>query len=141
MQFFFFDRIVHDGGELGSALRISLRHVAHIPYNAEIERAGGQMLAGAECGKGIHEGVAGCVGGLASVADDAGQGCEEDEEIEVRAVAVKIPGSLDAWLEHCDPVFRSGVFEGFVLVMRWGISQRYAVVVVNQSLTLRTITP
>ena len=62
---------------------------------AEVEGCGGEVVGDAVLGEGVEEGGGGAVEGLAVVAEDGGQGAEEEEEGEVGEGVVEIPGAGD----------------------------------------------
>lgn len=69
--------------------------VAGAADGAEAEGGGGEALGGAELGEGVEEGGGGAVGGLAVVAEEGGEGAEQEEEVEVGEGAVDVPGAGD----------------------------------------------
>ena len=78
---------------------ISLCKVASAADGAEVEGCGGEVVGDAILGKGVEKSGSGAVEGLAVVAEDGGEGAEEEEEGEVGEGVVEIPGAGDFWGE------------------------------------------
>ena len=78
---------------------ISLCKVACAADGAEVEGCGGQVVGDAVLGKGVEESGGGAVEGLTVVAEDGGEGAEEEEEGEVGKGVVQVPGAGDFWGE------------------------------------------
>ena len=78
---------------------VVLREVASAADGAEIEGCGGEVVGDAVLGEGVEEGGGGAVEGLTVVAEDGGDGAEEEEEGEVGEGVVQVPGAGDFWSE------------------------------------------
>lgn len=108
--------VVDFGLEIGA-----LGDVPDFVDDAEIDAGGGEVLGSAVVGKVVEEAVGGGVGGLAAVADHAGDGGEHDEEVERVLLGeegvVEVPGAGEFGLYDGVPVGECGVFEEDVL---WG---------------------
>lgn len=104
------------GSYLGFS-RLVLRHVAYIDHDAEVDGRGCKSLLGSVLSECVHEGVACGVGGLSSTPDDAGEGCEHDEEVELgsQKTVVEIPRSLYSGSHYRIPVIDTGFLEQNVL--------------------------
>lgn len=74
---------------------VVLREVAGAADGAEVEGCGGEGVGDAVLGEGVEEGGGGAVEGLAVVAEDGGEGAEQEEKIEVGEGEVQVPGAGD----------------------------------------------
>ena len=90
--------------------------VAGVGDEANVEGGGGQTLLVSVVGDGVLVGVAGAVVGLRRVADDAGHGAENNEEIEIpRHVGVEVPCACDLGPRGRRPFVNGHVLEYRVL--------------------------
>lgn len=83
----------------------------------EVDGDAGKVLRGAVAGKGVLEGTASGVVGLAWVAEDAGGGREHDEKVKLGLGedAVEVQGSLDFWADSGFPTLNRHALEYRVL--------------------------
>lgn len=95
----------------GAGGGVDLGEVAGAADGAEAEGGGGEGVGGAVVGEGGEEGGGGAVGGLAVIAEDGGDGAEEEEEVEVGEGVVEVPGAVDFGLDYFGVVFVGGLFE------------------------------
>lgn len=96
-----------------------LADVAYVFHYADVDGGGGEVERVAVLHEAVEEGVCGCVVALAPLADDAGYGAEEEEEVKVLGGegGVQVPGAFDLGSYGCVPVIVCEVEETSVLVL------------------------